>query len=218
MYREMWDKAMMGLHDQLVQKSSPSGLTFLADRESGKIKRKMDHLACFMGGALALSAYTDPRGLDSPRAQRDLKTAKALTYTCYQMYAKTKTGIAPEFMDFKMGSMDDMQVPMSAHFYILRPETVEAFYYLNKLTGDPIYREWGWEVFQSIEKYCRTKYGYASLNDVNRPGSNDDRMESFFMAETLKYLYLLFDPDSEIDPLNKHVFNTEAHPVTIFED
>lgn len=218
MYREMWDKAMNGVHDYLVQTTSPSGLTFLADRNGGRIDRKMDHLACFMGGALALGAYTDPRGLDSPRAQRDLRTAKALAYTCYQMYAKTKTGISPEYMDFNDRSGDDMQVPYSAKFYILRPEAVEAFYYLSVLTGDPIYREWAWEVFQSIEKYCRTTYGYGSLQDVNRPGSVEDRMESFFMAETLKYLYLIFDPDSEIDILNKHVFNTEAHPTSIFEN
>jgi len=218
MYREMWDKAMKGVHDQLVQKSTPNGLTFLADRDNGRINRKMDHLACFMGGALALGAYTDPQGLDSARAQRDLKTAKALTYTCYQMYATTKTGIAPEFMQFGSGGNDDMQVPGSAHFYILRPEAVEAFYYMSVLTGDPIYREWGWEVFQSIEKYCKTQYGYGSLKDVNRVNSVEDRMESFFLAETLKYLYLLFDPDSEIDILNKHVFNTEAHPTKIFQD
>lgn len=115
-------------------------------------------------------------------------------------------------------------------------------------------------MFQSIEKYCKTQYGYASLNNVDNPNSKDDRMESFFMAETLKYLYLLFDPDSEIDILNKvsremiyskvagcietnhplvtalitplssnslhntpifllkHVFNTEAHPLSIFKD
>ena len=67
-------------------------------------------------------------------------------------------------------------------------------------------------MFQSIEKYCKTKYGYGSLKNVNNIDSVEDRMESFFMAETLKYLYLLFDPDSEIDILNKvclfimHVF------------
>ena len=58
-------------------------------------------------------------------------------------------------------------------------------------------------MFQSIEKYCKTKYGYGSPKDVDRPGYVEDRMESFFLAETLKYLYLLFDPDSEIDILNK---------------
>ncbi|KAL7432933.1 hypothetical protein ACHAXM_010194 [Skeletonema potamos] len=216
MYRKMWDKAMNGLHDQLVQKSKPNGLTYIADRTNGRLDHKMDHLVCFMGGSLALGAYTDPLGIDSSRAKRDLKTAKALTYTCYQMYARTKTGISPEFVQFSGGN--DFKVPASAPFYILRPEVVEAFYYLNVLTGDPVYREWGWEVFQSIEKYCKTKYGYGSLHDVNNPLMEpEDRMESFFLAETLKYLYLLFDPDSEIDILKKHVFNTEAHPVKIFD-
>jgi len=218
MYRKMWDKAMNGVHEQLLQKSTPNGLTYIADRlNGGRLDHKMDHLACFMGGSLALGAYTDPSGIDSSRAKRDLKTAKALTYTCYQMYARTQTGISPEFVQFRGGN--DFKVPSSAPFYILRPEVVEAFYYLSVLTGDPIYREWGWEVFQSIEKYCKTEYGYGSLHDVNEPSMKpEDRMESFFLAETLKYLYLLFDPDSEIDILNKHVFNTEAHPFKIFNN
>ena len=98
----------------------------------------MDHLVCFMGGSLALSAYTDPLGLDSPRAQRDLKAAKAIAYTCYQMYARTKSGLAPEYYQFE--GDNDMVVAGRAPFYILRPEAVEAFYYLSRLTGDPIYR------------------------------------------------------------------------------
>ena len=169
-----------------------------------------------MGGALAIGAYTDPEGLESSRAQRDLKTAKALTYTCYQMYARSKTGISPEYVSF--GGNNDFTIPRNAPFYILRPEVVEAFYYLSTLTGDPVYREWGWEVWQSIEKYCKTKYGYGSLKNVDSINSVEDRMESFFLAETMKYLYLLFDPDSEIDILHKHVFNTEAHPTKIFSD
>ena len=137
-YRDMWDKSMNGLHEVLVQKSSPNGLTYIADKVRGKLDHKMDHLVCFMGGALALGAYTDPDGVDSPRARRDLKTARALTYTCYQMYARSKTGLSPEFVSF--GGGEDFRIPSSAPFYILRPETLEAFYYLNKLTGDPIYR------------------------------------------------------------------------------
>ena len=37
-------------------------------------------------------------------------------------------------------------------------------------------------------------------------------MESFWLAETLKYFYLLFEDDPEVLPLDKWVFNTEAHP------
>lgn len=203
---------MNGIHDELLKQSNPHGLWYIAETNRGSINPKFDHLVCFMGGALALGAYTDPKGLDSSRAQRDLKTAKALTYTCYQMYARAKTGISPEMVRFT-GSNDFHGTP---NYYILRPETVESLFILNYLTGDPIYREWGWEIFQSIEKYCKTEIAYASLTNVDEPGSVEDRMESFFLAETLKYLYLLFDPDTEVDILNKHVFNTEAHPTRIF--
>lgn len=131
------------------------------------------------------------------------------------MYARMKTGISPEYVEFHSGK--DFSVGAWAPHYLLRPEAVESFYILNALTGDPIYREWGWEVFLAIEKYCKTKIAYGALGDVKEQNSKPrDEMESFFLAETLKYLYLLNDPDSEIDILNKHVFNTEAHPMRIF--
>jgi len=215
MYREMYDQSMDGMHAELLQKSTPSGLTFIADKNSGRLDTKMDHLVCFMGGLLALGAYTDPSGLDSARAQRDLQTAKALTYTCYQMYARMPTGISAEFVQFHSGQ--DFEVGRGAPHYLLRPEAVESMFILNQLTGDPVYREWGWEIFQAIEKYCKTPYGYGSLSNVQTTsGKPRDKMESFFLAETLKYLYLLQDPDTQVDVLKTHVFNTEAHPMRIF--
>lgn len=131
------------------------------------------------------------------------------------MYARMKTGISPEFVQFYPNK--DFQPGRGAPHYLLRPEAVESFFILNQLTGDPIYREWGWEVFSAIERYCKTPSAYGELsnvNDVNQTPRN--KMESFFLAETLKYLYLLQDPDTEIDVLHRHVFNTEAHPMRIF--
>lgn len=187
LYREMYDESIEGMHNVLLQTSSPSGLTYIADKNGGKIDNKMDHLVCFMGGLLALGAYTDPLGMDSPRAQRDMQTAKALTYTCYQMYARMPTGISPEFVQFVQGR--DFQVGRNAPHYLLRPEAIESFYILNQITGDPVYREWGWEVFLSIEKYCKTAVAYGSLPNVQEVnGRPKDKMESFFLAETLKYL------------------------------
>lgn len=217
MYRNMYDKAMDGMHNDLVRTSQPSGLTYIGDKNDGKFAPKMDHLVCFMGGLLALGAYTDPLGLDSARAIRDLKTGKALTYTCYQMYARMKTGISPEFVEFEGPS--DFRIGRGAPHYLLRPEAVESMFVLNQLTGDPVYREWGWEVFQAIEKYCKTQFAYGALSNVQNTNAKPrDKMESFFLAETLKYLYLLQDPDTEIDILHKHVFNTEAHPLRIFPE
>ncbi|KAH9830038.1 glycoside hydrolase [Rhodofomes roseus] len=101
--------------------------------------------------------------------------------------------------------------------YFLRPETVESFYLMWRTTGDEVWRERGWAVFQAIEREAKTKSGYASLQSVEKsPAPKKDEMPSFFLAETLKYLYLLFT-DEELIPLDQWVFNTEAHPLPVFQ-
>ncbi|CAL1715499.1 unnamed protein product [Somion occarium] len=101
--------------------------------------------------------------------------------------------------------------------YLLRPEAVESFYLMWRTTGDEKWRERGWAVFEAIQKETKTPIGYASVSTVEQsPSPQLDEMPSFFMAETLKYLYLLFN-DEEIIPLDRWVFNTEAHPLPIFE-
>lgn len=75
-FRDMYDESMQGMFDVLLSVSSPSELVFIADKDNNRMDTKQDHLVCFMGGLLALGAYTDPKGLNSERAQRDLKTAK----------------------------------------------------------------------------------------------------------------------------------------------
>jgi hypothetical protein len=212
-YRSMFEKAMDGANEKLVQKSTPDGLTYVAILQGDTLDHSMDHLACFMGGLWALGAYTNPEGLDSPKAQRDLAHGKAITYTCYQMYAHSPTGLSPEIVRFdgpKMLTYDSR--------YLLRPETVESLFILNYLTGDPVYREWGWEIFEAIERFCRTDIAYGEIPDVRNVNDTPiDKLESFFLAETMKYLFLLFDPDTPIDILNTHVFNTEAHPLRRFD-
>ncbi|CAI5714244.1 unnamed protein product [Peronospora destructor] len=99
--------------------------------------------------------------------------------------------------------------------YILRPETVESLFYLYRVTKNPKYREYGWKIFEALETHAKTKHGYASVVDVTElPAQTKNKMESFFLAETLKYHYLLQAPESLI-PLDTYVFNTEAHPFRI---
>jgi mannosyl-oligosaccharide alpha-1,2-mannosidase len=188
------------------------GLLYVSDLEGGHNVHKMDHLVCFLPAVLALGAVTMPEE-DSERAERYMTVAKGLTHTCYQMYHKYPTHLAPEFVRF----VDGQDMVPGANFYILRPETAEALFYLHEITGHPIYREWAWEIFQGIDRHCRTNEAYGAHPDVtNTNRQPDDRMESFFLAETLKYLYLIQDPDHPID-LQKHVFNTEAHPLRMFD-
>mmetsp|Transcript_10690 Transcript_10690/g.13368 ORF Transcript_10690/g.13368 Transcript_10690/m.13368 type:complete len:147 (+) Transcript_10690:1-441(+) len=129
------------------------------------------------------------------------------------MYERTATKLAPEFITFRAGH-DFIPAP-SAPFNILRPETAESLFVLHHLTGDPMYREWAWNIFQAFESHCKTNLGYGAHPDVrdSKKRTPDDRMESFFLAETLKYLYLIQAPDHDID-LMRSVFNTEAHPLS----
>jgi len=94
---------------------------------------------------------------------------------------------------------------------LMRPEFVESTYFLYKSTHDHHYLEVGKKVMEAMNKFSRTKCGYAAVKDV-RTGSQEDRMDSFVLAETLKYLYLLFEDDSNlILHLEDFIFTTEAH-------
>lgn len=208
--RKMFDDAMMGMAKLLVQKSSPSGLVYIADWTGSVIQHKMDHLACFAGAMLAIGAQ-DGYKYD----EEYMSLALALGDTCYEMYARTKTGLSPEYVQFVAGR--DMQTPRGACFNIGRPEAVETFFVLWYYTRDPKWRDIGWEVFKAFEQYAATGSGWAALSDVDNPKKRrDDKMESFVLAETMKYLFLLFSNDDPV-PLEKYVINTEAHPLGRFE-
>lgn len=67
---------------------------------------------------------------------------------------------------------------------MLRPETVESLFIAYRLTGDNIYREHGWKIFQAIEKHARVSTGgYATVINVDdNPASLEDKMETFFLV------------------------------------
>jgi len=97
--------------------------------------------------------------------------------------------------------------------YQLRPEAIESVFYMYRLTGDAIWMDKAWDMFTAIEQHTRTTYAAAALRDVTMTKPEQvDSMESFWLAETLKYFYLIFG-DWELFDLDKWVLNTEAHPL-----
>lgn len=99
--------------------------------------------------------------------------------------------------------------------YLLRPETLESMWYLYRITGDKKWQDHAWEIFQAINKHCRTESSFSGLDNVDLdPPRHNDNLESFFFAETLKYLALIFSPTDTLS-LDKWVFNTEAHPLKV---
>lgn len=203
-YRDMWETSMKGL-ESLVRRTTPSSFTYLCEKIGTSLIDKMDELACFAPGMIALGSS----GYAPDEANKYLSLAEELAWTCYNFYQSTPTKLAGENYFFNSGQ--DMSVGTS--WNILRPETVESLFYLWRLTGNKTYQEWGWNIFQAFEKNSRVHSGYVGLKDVNT-GVKDNMMQSFFLAETLKYLYLLFSPTSVIS-LDEWVFNTEAHPIRI---
>ena len=84
-------------------------------------------------------------------------------------------------------------------------------FYMYRITGDQYWRDVGWDMFTAIDRHTRALYGNSAIDDVTKAAPEaKDNMESFWIAETLKYFYLLFD-DSETWSLDDWVLNTEAH-------
>ncbi|XP_033095276.1 ER degradation-enhancing alpha-mannosidase-like protein 3 isoform X2 [Anneissia japonica] len=99
----------------------------------------------------------------------------------------------------------------------LRPEFTESTYFLYKATGDPYYLEVGKQIVDSLQQYARVPCGFAAIRDV-RTGGHEDRMDSYVLAETFKYLYLLFAESEELGvAIDQYLFTTEAHllPLTL---
>jgi hypothetical protein len=117
----------------------------------------------------------------------------------------TLHGIEPEALDYAT-------MAVTSEGYQLRPEIVESAYILHHYTKDPQYLEMGRRIFEDLRKFCRTPDGYTVLRSVVTK-EKGDLQHSFWLAETLKYLYLLFEP-AALD-FEAHVFNTEAHPLRI---
>ena len=184
----MWAESLRALNAHLADEA-PSGLWYgQVDMTTGKrTATEFGALHAFLPGVLALGG--------------DLGHARRLQDSCFKMW--TLRGIEPELLDYR-------RMRVVSPGYPLRPEIIESAFYLHRFTKDPRYLDMGRTFFESIRAHCRTDAGDTVLKSVvtNEKG---DLMPSYFLAETLKYLYLLFS-EEPVD-LEKVVFNTEAHPL-----
>ncbi|KAK5900554.1 hypothetical protein CgunFtcFv8_025505 [Champsocephalus gunnari] len=207
-------QAVEGVKKHLVRQTGSGRLTFVGELSHTRFNPKMDHLVCFLPGTLALGAHN---GL--PGDHMDL--AVQLMETCHQMYKQMETGLSPEIAHFNLQASDgqDIFVKPADRHNLLRPETVESLFYMYRFTKDTKYRDWGWDILESFNNHTKVPGGgYTSINnvrDIENPAPRD-KMESFFLGETLKYFYLLFSDDMELLNLDKYVFNTEAHAFPIW--
>ena len=67
-----------------------------------------------------------------------------------------------------------LDVIMCFRYYILRPETVESYFLMWRLTKDPKYREWGWEMVQALDTHCKSEAGYSGIRNVYQVRTSKD--------------------------------------------
>ncbi|XP_017023932.1 ER degradation-enhancing alpha-mannosidase-like protein 3 [Drosophila kikkawai] len=165
----------------------PMLLDVLMHRPHAKSKNFMDSLLAFWPGLQVLSG--------------DLKPAVQTHEMLYQVM-QMHTFIPEAFTV-------DFQIHWGQH--PLRPEFIESTYFLYRATGDHHYLQVGKRALKTLQQYAKVSCGYAAVNDV-RTGKHEDRMDSFVLSETIKYLFLLFsDPQDLIINVDEFVFTTEAH-------
>jgi len=203
-------------------------VTFLSILDTdGAITYSMDDFACFAGGNLLLGGkYLDRQDI------YDLGVA--VTDSCHATYNSTITGLGPISWAWynssnlaydPLNDLDAARHKKAAQYpgnfitgfdWDQRPEPLESIFYAYRITGDPIWQDYAWEVFKAINETSANAVAYTEVENVDAPFGEQqlNNLESFWFAEVLKYLYLIF-ADPQVVSLDTWVFNTEAHPFLI---
>ncbi|ODV92703.1 glycoside hydrolase family 47 protein, partial [Tortispora caseinolytica NRRL Y-17796] len=220
--KRFYNNATADIRERLVQKSQNKGYTYIAELpfgRDGEISPKMDHSVCSFSGTLALGAAKA-----NPKDNSDLRLAFELARTCMAMYTNTASGLAPAaafFNNTQSDGADDMLIRPAYAQNLQSADTVESLFILWRITGDTVYREWGWRIFVNFVEQTRvpggsSARGYCSVEDVTKnPAKLLNRMDPAWMAKTLKFLYLLFDDEGTL-PLDEVVFSAGGHPFPRF--
>ncbi|KAI9720223.1 MAG: hypothetical protein M1812_003041 [Candelaria pacifica] len=232
-YRNRWIQAAESLRTYLSSRSTlvsglEKGRLFIGKYDNGQYTNEMGHLAHFAAGNLILGGrHTGREDLVSFGIE--------LLDSAHHTYNSTITGVGPERFawipaveDYSNATREpEGEAQREKHksdgywiidpAYHLRPEYVESLFYAWRITGEQKYRDWAWDAYLAVENTCRTRYGYAAVTDVNKResyGNLKDESESFWGAETLKYLYLIF-ADNDVGDVDEWVYTTEAHPIRV---
>jgi mannosyl-oligosaccharide alpha-1,2-mannosidase len=226
LYKDRWLQAAEAVRSNLTSRSdltkgSSQSHLFMGKWNGPWYINEMSHEACFAAGNLLLGGR---------HFQRDdlVVLGQAILEGCRHVHHASPTGLGPEVFSWspapgqRNGTFEvksDRQRNELAKYgywvadpqYRLRPEYFESLFYAFRTTGQNRYREWAWEAFTALEKHCKTEHGYAGVKDVTaKEVAQIDFTDSFWAAESLKYLYLTFD-DVKAVTLDDWIFTTAGH-------
>ena len=193
--RELYERA----EDLMIAQLLVNDTHHVYFKES-QVDGKFEHLSCFVGGMLLLGGRNAELGL-------------RLTETCVNLYFANPSGLACDSVRFQRDGatqcLDDR--------YLLRPETVESVFYAWRHTHDPKWRTYAARIWDAIQRHCVVPSGgFTDVRGVTTETPQPtDMQESWFLAETIKYLWLTFSEDDVLS-LDDYVLTTEAHPLRKF--
>lgn len=191
----------------LVVRGTPAdgdrkGKLFLSQFRNGWLLNEMGHLTCFAGGNILLGGQVLGR-------QDITQVGLEIIDTCHHTYVSTATRIGPEYFAWipeaptkpvyqpegegQRRQLEKMGIWISDARWMLRPETVESYFYAYRITGNSQYQDWAWDAFNSILKASTAEFGYAEIGDVTRPPGPDnqnDKMESFWGGQSPLQFYV----------------------------
>ncbi|KAI0903829.1 glycoside hydrolase [Ustulina deusta] len=201
-----------------------SGNVWVSD-QGPRLTAQSQHLCCFVGGMFGLGGKLF-------RIPEHVTIGEKITKGCVWAYDAMPAGIMPEvFSLIKCESLEpcewdqeEWEIVGNTNLkegiksvpdprYLLRPEAIESVFLMYRMTGNSEYQEMAWRMFQAIRKATETDLAFSSIQSVKVTDTvKTDSMESFWLAETLRYFYLIFSSPDLIH-LDEFVLNTEAHPL-----
>lgn len=216
-----------------------SGTAYASSSDGSKsLTPEVQHLACFAGGMFALGGKLFGKE-DDVRVGEQLARGCAWAYEAFPsgIMPEVSHVIACEEDNskdkddgeaFAQCKWDDSRASGSKRMpkgfssisdssYLLRPEAIESVFILYRITGKMDLLDIAWRMFTAVKKATETEQAHSAILDVNLEAGTSrkkDSMESFWIAETLKYFYLIFS-EPDLISLDDYVFNTEAHPLRL---
>ncbi|KAI7894077.1 glycoside hydrolase [Mucor mucedo] len=222
-HKEVWQNSVESIEEYMLSPTLQNpDIKYVAMIGNSTVYYSSQELICYWPGNILLGMT---QMADGEKKNQYKAFADTFFESCIETWKKTETGIAPESWNWipqnnelgkKLNALfeNKLKLPkmkreiarsfsMGNHIYDLRPETIES--------------DLAWSLYGAIEKYAKAGAGFTRVDDVDRlPIQVQDFQESFFFAETLKYLYLTFT-DKNCISLDRYVFNTEAHPFILPE-
>jgi mannosyl-oligosaccharide alpha-1,2-mannosidase len=194
--RQMYLESSLAIREHMVHHSPKDNLTYLADLTGSVADNKMTHLACFSPGMFALEATYLHHNYADGEGESVMALAEELAHTCHESYVRSASSqLGPDTFYFHLGNNREATTRQGNAMYLLRPEAIESWFYLWRLTGKKVrlwlensipttpiacvqkYKDWVWSAVEAIDRHCRMPNGFVGLKNVYRAEDGYDDVQ-----------------------------------------